>query len=270
MTGRTGKLIRIAVAISIVALSWSTKLDAVATTSTEQALQRALIAFAAARALNSAISVAQGTEVALQPAGVGVTLSVGEALDPVNDLIERFSWIVLAASASLGAQILLVDIFSSLAFRVALSVVAGAYVVAVWMRPTWRWIDRVAVAALVVRFTVTCSLILAAFAGDAVIEARQAEGLAELSLAADRARDEPTPPNAGTGLADSIERFITGAREALDVDRHLAELERAAEQTIATLIDLIIVFSVQSIVLPLLSAAAVLFAVRQIWARLGR
>ena len=66
--------------------------------------RRALVTFAVARGLNGVISVAQETEVALEPAGVGVTLLPGQILDPVNDLIERFSWVMLASTTSLGLQ----------------------------------------------------------------------------------------------------------------------------------------------------------------------
>ena len=43
----------------------------------EDALKNALVTFAVARTLNGVISAAQGTEVALEPGGVGVVLSVG-------------------------------------------------------------------------------------------------------------------------------------------------------------------------------------------------
>ncbi len=76
----------------------------------EQLFQRAFITFALARTINGVISVVQGTEVALQPAGVGVTLTPGEILDPVNDLIERFSWIMMGATVSLGIQNVLLDV----------------------------------------------------------------------------------------------------------------------------------------------------------------
>jgi hypothetical protein len=66
--------------------------------------------FAVARTLNGVISAAQGTEVALEPGGVGVVLSVGEILDPINDLIERFSAVMLIAASSLGLQALLLNI----------------------------------------------------------------------------------------------------------------------------------------------------------------
>ena len=68
------------------------------------AFSRALITFAVARTLNGVISVAQGTEVAVEPGGVGVNFSVGEVLDPINDLVERFSAVMLVATSSLGLQ----------------------------------------------------------------------------------------------------------------------------------------------------------------------
>ena len=69
-----------------------------------ESMTRTLVTFGIARALNGVISVAQGTEVAIEPAGVGVNFAPGEILDPVNDMIERFSWVMLSASASLGLQ----------------------------------------------------------------------------------------------------------------------------------------------------------------------
>jgi len=68
------------------------------------AFKRALLGFAVARGLNGVISVAQGTEFSLTPAGLGVNLTPGEILDPINDLVERFSWIMLLSSSALGVQ----------------------------------------------------------------------------------------------------------------------------------------------------------------------
>lgn len=74
------------------------------------AFRYALIIFAAARALDGAISLAQGTEIALQPVGVGVTVSAGELLDPINDLVEQFSSLMLIATTSLGLQDMLLRV----------------------------------------------------------------------------------------------------------------------------------------------------------------
>ena len=104
-----------AVAISGVA-------DHAADTYAEDALKRALVTFAAARTLNGVISVVQSTEV-----GVGVTVSVGQILDPINDLVEQFSSVMLVAASSLGLQNVLLTITASRAVTVAL-VIASIFV----------------------------------------------------------------------------------------------------------------------------------------------
>ncbi|HHH38205.1 MAG TPA: hypothetical protein ENK50_01345 [Sedimenticola sp.] len=59
--------------------------------------ERTLEAFALARGINAVISVIQNAEIGFT-LGVSATLSPGEILDPVNDLIERFSLVMLVAS----------------------------------------------------------------------------------------------------------------------------------------------------------------------------
>ena len=76
----------------------------------DKAFDRALIAFALARATNAIISIIQDSEIDIAPAGIGVTIAIGEALDPINDMIERFSWVMLVSLVSLGIQKLLIEI----------------------------------------------------------------------------------------------------------------------------------------------------------------
>ena len=72
----------------MVAVSWGGWLDARGAAHLDASFQRALVSFALARTLNGVISVVQETQIALQPAGVGVTLMPGEILDPLNDLVD--------------------------------------------------------------------------------------------------------------------------------------------------------------------------------------
>ncbi len=67
-------------------------------------LKVTLTVYALARGLNALVSVVQGTELAIEPMGVGLTLTPGQILDPLNDLIEQVSLILLMASASIGIQ----------------------------------------------------------------------------------------------------------------------------------------------------------------------
>lgn len=77
----------------------------------ESAAGRALAAFAVARALNAVISVVQETEVGFS-LGVNITAEPGQVLDPLNDLVERFSLVALTAAAVLGALRLATELFA--------------------------------------------------------------------------------------------------------------------------------------------------------------
>ncbi len=79
----------------------------------ESSFKQALGVFATTKALNGVISLAQGTEIGPP----GITISIGEILDPINDLVERFSWIMLASLTSLGIQKILMNMTSFAAFE---------------------------------------------------------------------------------------------------------------------------------------------------------
>jgi len=71
-------------------------------------LQEAVAIYAVSKALNGVISVVQGTEISPP----GLTITIGEILDPINDLVERFSWIMLLCITSLGIQKIFINIVS--------------------------------------------------------------------------------------------------------------------------------------------------------------
>ena len=96
-------------AVIAAAIALSGFADSTSETYADEAFKRALVTFAVARGLNGVISVAQGTEVAVEPGGVGVNFTVGQILDPINDLIEQFSSVMLVATSSLGLQKILLN-----------------------------------------------------------------------------------------------------------------------------------------------------------------
>ena len=107
---RRRKILMTVLALLAVAAALSGVVDSASRDYGEQAFKRALLTFAVARTLNGVISVAQGTEVAIEPGGVGVNFTVGQVLDPINDLVERFSAVMLVATSSLGLQNVLLRI----------------------------------------------------------------------------------------------------------------------------------------------------------------
>ncbi|MDQ7055769.1 MAG: hypothetical protein Q9M89_04505 [Persephonella sp.] len=67
-------------------------------------LKKLTITYATVRGLNAAVSVIKDSEMEIAPGGVGATIAVGEVVDPIDDLIERFSSILLISIASVGIQ----------------------------------------------------------------------------------------------------------------------------------------------------------------------
>ena len=98
--------------------------DQQSATQVHQSLQNSLTTFAVAHALNGVISVAQGTELVIEPAGVDISLADGEILDPINELIERFSWVMLAGSTSLGIQAFVLEFSGAKVIGVLLTLIS--------------------------------------------------------------------------------------------------------------------------------------------------
>jgi hypothetical protein len=98
-----------------------------------QSFDRAVYSFALAKGLNAVISVIQSIEVS---AGVIVegTVGLGELLDPINDMVERFSWIMLASSVSIGIQHLLLLLGKTLFLKTILIVGLVLTFLLIWVK----------------------------------------------------------------------------------------------------------------------------------------
>lgn len=98
--------------VLMIGLSSTRVLDDYTDDYTNQALTRAALTYATARGINALVSMMQSSEI---EAGVGVvsgSITVGELLDPLNDMIERFSTVMTWVLASLAAQKVLLLIAS--------------------------------------------------------------------------------------------------------------------------------------------------------------
>lgn len=145
----------LAAAAIVVALAWLKPLDRGAEAHVKAGLKRALATYAVARTINGLVSVAQETGVAVQPGGVGMTFAPGQLLDPVNDLVEQVSSVMLAVSVSFGIQLLLLHLGGSALVSLVLTAAVLACAVLWWRRtPVPRWIWRLLAAMLLVRFAV--------------------------------------------------------------------------------------------------------------------
>jgi hypothetical protein len=261
----------------------------------QESLNRALLTYAAARTLNGAISVAQGTEIALEPGGVGVVLTPGQVLDPINDLVERFSSVMLVAASSLGLQVILIRITSAWGITALLFATLAASLVLLWL-PKYRNsayaspIFNVALLFIFIRFAipvvVICTNFLfstfllsehdaaaAALKGTTTeieqISNRQEPGVDDDKQAAASANeasessngsDETFLESAATSLMESVSQLGDSTKElaasvsdwvdsANVVDR-MAQLKQSAAEASSHIINLIVIFVLQTILFP--------------------
>jgi hypothetical protein len=245
--------------VGLVGLSWSGLLERNANARLTTVLERALITAAIARGLNGVISVAQGTEIAVQPIGVGVTITAGQILDPLNDLVERFSWLSLVASASLGTQLLLTEIATEPAINMGVSALAAAFLVLLWWpgaNQAAGWMLRALALALMVRFLFTVVSLTVGWVDAWVLEQRQQSAIAELTLARDDIETMQSAPELPVSSSESSIRqrfneFMDESRQLLDLEAQINRLQERAESAIDHLLALTVLFLVQTLLVPI-------------------
>ena len=240
--------------VAILVLSWTSPLDAISTEQVDAGLKRALVTFATARMLNAVISVAQGTDVAIEPAGIGVKFAPGEILDPINDLVEKFSTLMLFASIAFGIQKILITLGGHWAVSATLSA-------AVVLWSTWHlsgryipeWCTKLLLITLVLRFavplvTVGSNELFQQFLDNdykqsqAVLESGAANVMNMAALDAQPQTQE------SRSLLDRWKEMAPN----INVKERLAHIKDSAEQWTEKMINLMVVFLLQTLIFPLL------------------
>jgi len=229
----------------------------------ENTMVRAAYTFAIVRGLNGIISVIQGTEIAVSPAGIGLNLSVGEVLDPINDLAERFSWIMLVSTTSLGLQRIVMEMGDWLGLRIFLTSAMILFAVSTWKR-SWGFVDLHAIALRLVMLALAARLFIPAVAVvsetiyDRFLNSHYIEATETLTRIKDELKQTVPTSQANSALPGSkstlgeLRRWMAETKDLLDIrakiDQVGAKLERFTEDTVR----LMVVFICQTIVIPLI------------------
>lgn len=246
--------------LAAIAAALSGLVDEVSSASAEKAFARALVTFAAARTLNGVISVAQGTELALEPGGVGINLTIGEILDPINDLIERFSGLMLIAASSLGLQNLLLGITAWWGVT-AFLVVAGGAAMAYGWHPRLAasrhraLASRLFLVALFVRFAIPTLIIAINLFSDAFLASEQEAATAALEATRGEIEEyneaASEPPDVDQSMIDRLGAMIDSSLDAMNPTDRLSRLRDSASNASEHIINLIVIFVLQTIILPI-------------------
>ncbi len=254
---------RLAVTVSVLLLAVLALLGTVDETGkhyADEAFKRALVTFAVARTLNGVISVAQGTEVAVEPAGVGVNFTVGQILDPVNDLVERFSAVMLVATTSLGMQNILLKISAWWGISAFLALAAVFYLVTLWsasekLRRFSTTAVRIFLVAAFMRFAVAALIIGSNLVFNTFLAAEQAAATQALETTTSEVQaisvQAESAPAADQTLMERLGSILDESLDSMNVKERLENFKDRMSNASEHIINLIVIFILQTILLPL-------------------
>lgn len=266
------------------------ELDDRGTAYLDAAMTRALYTFAIGRSINGVISVIQGTSVAVSPAGVGVDLTLGEILDPVNDLIERFSYVMLISAASLGIQKVLMEMGVWIGFRVLLTLSMALILFGIWFpsgkadlspeagtdSPSAAGTSLITVGvklilvSLVIRFGIPATAIVSEKMYDLFLEQRYKESVQSLEKVSKEIKDvsltdEPDRADENPGYLDTLKQIYNGAKDIAGLKQKLSSLKDKISDYSKHITNLITVFLLQTMIIPIAALWALIRLGAYIW-----
>ncbi len=237
--------------------SWIAPIDDAANSEVDDGLKRALVSFATARALNAVISVAQGTEIAIQPAGVGVILTPGQLLDPLNDLVEQFSNLMLTASVAFGVQKVLLSIGAHWLASSLLTLTAficGVFYLRHQPLPTV--LSRLLIVLLMIRFAIPVITLGTNLLFERFMAADyQASQQAISTTSGEMAKLGPPATTSSAIAGDNqgtLDKFKGWWSQNTDVKSQFEKLKQSAEHAAEHIIKLMVIFLLQTLLIPLL------------------
>lgn len=270
--------------IALVALllaigTWLPVSQSLALEQSEKGLTRALTSYAVARGLNAVISLAQGTELAVQPLGFGTVIAIGQLLDPINDLVEQLSSVMLMASVAFGLQILLIKIGAHWLLSLMLTAVAIAYAAtALWRGGSPGWLKQLLLILAIARFAVPLYAVVSEGVYQGLLQDEYVSAQAGLrsgqesisratgnqlsgdAVAADPAQVEKSRP---WYKAFPSEWKMPDFPKVPDLRKIPQDIAQAADRSVKHIIDVIVLFVLQTIVFPLVFFWLLLLAAKR-------
>ena len=267
--------------IALATLSSTPVVDRLSSEQLDKAFTRSISVFAIARGLNGLISVVQGTEVYATPAGVGVNFAVGQIVDPMNDMVERFSWVMLLSSVSLGVQEVMLHLGQTMFVQalVGISVLmtlAMMWIPQFWHAPTFNFVFKGVSVFLFLRFVVPLLIVCNEGIYTYVLEPKYEESKAALVFSNDEIKGLVNEVQLNQqkqvrvqsfqerSLMEKAQNYFNETIQSLNVKKQLQALRIKFKRLLQNLEDkfnhainyilvLITVFVVENLLLPLVA-----------------
>lgn len=237
-------------------------LDSTAEGYFRDSITKAGVSYGVCRIINATVSIIQESSLQLEPAGIGLSLAVGQAVDPINDMVERLSNVLVMAISSLGIQ--------ELAYEISLTLAPPIFACLLFVLSLLAWFRQKSIVALqnvftgcliivsIARFCLPLSSIANEFLQENFFEDRIVEANRELARSAadlDKLKDVSLPEYDGfmetiEGGASYLKQKSVAFKNAVAVT--LENRELIVENLLRLTFLYIGVFVIQVLVLPLL------------------
>lgn len=237
-------------------------LDSTADKYFNEAIAKAGIAYATCRVVNASISVVKESNVQMEPAGVGVSLALGQALDPIDDMTERLSNVLVTSITALGVQKLAYEMSVSLAFPI-LAIFTMILSILVWFN--YKWVEsvksnalRALLIILIARFCLPISSLANEFLHENFFEAKIAESnnkLSQVTTELDKLKDFTLPETSGflgtiSNSASFLKQKTIELRDAISAT--VSNMGNIIENLLKLTFLYVSLFLIQVIILPIL------------------
>lgn len=248
----------------VLALIWLRPLDAMALQYSKDGLARALATLTVAQGMNAAISLFQSVSLDVQ-VFVGVGFHPGVVLNPLVDLLEQFSTLMLAATLSFATQRLLIEeVVSASSVCWLLTFLVVACGVIRWQNWTQlSWLSNLTVGLLCLRLVVPAMAIVSEATYVSLLASQYNTSQNEIKTADAEIQDVDAKDAKNQATEGPVDKFVSKvvqrvesmkkkADQATEIVREIETLKKKVGGVVKHLVRLAAVFIVQTIVLPLL------------------
>lgn len=224
-----------------------------------KSIQEATVAYATTRGVNAVISVLKESEIEISPVGVGVNIAAGQILDPIDDMTERLSSVIVTAIVSLGIQKITYEIGEAISFKI-IAFLLPLLVLLVWLNPKGgdviaSLVIKVCLLVFILRFLLPISSIINNALYDNVLRGKITLAKEKLSVVSNNYEDlSRLDKNDSKGFFSTVTRDI---QNRIDTTKQIFTLVvDNVDQIVASLLQLttlyLSAFVIQVLIVPIL------------------
>ena len=207
----------IAILLAII-FSWWGLLDTKASDYVSSSLVQALSAFGLAKLFNATVSVLQSIQISVFVSSV----TIGELLDPFNDMVEDFSGVMKVAVSSLIFQSILLKIIATVYFKAFVTLSGLLFGYLYWVKSRFTEVAyKVFVTAVGAKFLLVLVVLLSALVDASFLNDEKTQTMDKIQVHSDEMNEVTT----GLGVAADL-------KQSLDKDKQTIQIKLDEQQNV--------------------------------------